>query len=60
VDDQKGPTWFQQQMTDWLSHLTGQKKDMGEDYESLRLLTKDLSEIDKRVALTCALMTIDC
>ncbi|MBE2199531.1 MAG: hypothetical protein IAE79_13035 [Anaerolinea sp.] len=48
VDDQKGPAWFQQQMTDWLTHLPGQKKDMGEDYEFLRLLTKDLSEIDSR------------
>lgn len=48
VDDQKGPAWFQQQMTGWLTHLPGQKKDMGEDYEFLRLLTKDLSEIDSR------------
>ena len=48
VDDQKGPAWFQQQMTDWLTHLPGQKRDMGEDYEFLRLLTKDLSEIDSR------------
>lgn len=48
VDDQKGPVWFQQQMTDWLTHLPGQKRDMGEDYEFLRLLTKDLGEIDSR------------
>jgi hypothetical protein len=46
VDDQKGPAWFQQQITDWLTHLPGQKKDMGVDYEFLRLLTNDLSEID--------------
>jgi hypothetical protein len=48
VDDQKGPAWFQQQMTEWLTHLPGEKKDLGEDYEFLRLLTKDLSEIDSR------------
>jgi hypothetical protein len=48
VDDQKGAAWFQQQMTDWLTHLPGQKRDMGEDYEFLRLLTKELSEIDSR------------
>jgi hypothetical protein len=48
VDDQKGSAWFQRQMTDWLTHLPGQKKDLGEDYEFLRLLTKDLSEIDSR------------
>ena len=48
VDDQKGPAWFQRKMADWLTHLPGQKKDLGEDYEFLRLLTKDLSEIDGR------------
>jgi hypothetical protein len=48
VDHQKGPAWFQQQMTDWLTHLPSQKKDVGEDYDFLRLLTKDLSEIDSR------------
>jgi len=45
VDDQKGSAWFQQQIAGWLTHLPGQKRDMGEDYEFLRLLTKDLSEI---------------
>lgn len=48
VDDQKRPAWFQQQMSDWLTHLPGQKRDMGEDYGFLRLLTKDLSEMDSR------------
>ena len=48
VDEQKGPTWFQQQMNDWLTQLPGTKQDLGEDYGFLRLLTKDLSEIDSR------------
>jgi hypothetical protein len=48
VDDQKGPAWFQQQTTGWLTHLPGEKQDLGEDYAFLRLLTKDLSEIDSR------------
>lgn len=48
VDDQKGPAWFQQQMAAWLTQLPSTKQDLGEDYGFLRLLTKDLSEIDSR------------
>lgn len=48
VDDQKGPIWFQQRMVEWLTHLPGEEKELGEDYAFLRLLTKDLSEIDSR------------
>lgn len=48
ADEQKGSTWFQQQIARWLTHLPGQKRDMGEDYEFLRLLTKNLSEIDRQ------------
>jgi hypothetical protein len=48
VDGKKGPTWFQQQMVEWLIHLPGKKQALGEDYGFLRLLTKDLSEIDSR------------
>ena len=48
VDDQTGAAWFQRQMTDWLTQLPGTKQELGEDYDFLRLLTKDLSEIDNR------------
>lgn len=46
VDEQKGPTWFQQQMAGWLTQLPSTEQDLGEDYGFLRLLTNDLSEID--------------
>ncbi len=45
VDGQKGPAWFQQKMAGWLTHLPGEQHALGEDYEFLRLLTKDLTEI---------------
>jgi len=48
VDAQKGPAWFQQKIGQWLTHLPGERKALGEDYEFLRLLTKDLAEIDHR------------
>jgi hypothetical protein len=46
VDEQKGPAWFQQKMRQWLAQLPGERKALGEDYEFLRLLTKDLTEVD--------------
>lgn len=45
ADSQKGVTWFQQQMAQWLSHLPGDKHQLGENYDLLRLLTKDLTDI---------------
>lgn len=48
VDGQKGAAWFQQEMAQWLTNLPDQEQALGEDYGFLRLLTKDLSEIDSR------------
>ncbi len=45
VTPEKGATWFQQQITQWLDNLSGDKRDLGEEYDILRLLTKDLAEI---------------
>lgn len=45
VDDEKGPAWFQPQLAEWLTHLSGQEQALGEDYVFLRLLTNDLSEV---------------
>jgi hypothetical protein len=46
VDDrQKGVNWFQTQITQWLARLPSDKIQLGEDYDRLRLLTKDLTEI---------------
>jgi|GEM_PF-1183379 len=44
-DPQKGATWFQQQISQWIATLPGDKTDLGENYDLLRLLTKDLTEI---------------
>lgn len=48
ADPQKGATWFQQQMTQWLTHLPGDKQQLGENYDLLRLLTKDLTDIQNK------------
>jgi len=48
ADPQKGTTWFQQQMTQWLTHLPGDKRQLGENYDLLRLLTKDLIDIQNK------------
>lgn len=48
ADAHKGATWFQQQMTQWLSHLPGDKHQLGENYDLLRLLTKDLIDIQNQ------------
>jgi hypothetical protein len=48
VDPQKGPPWFQQQMAQWLAHLSGGEAVLGDDYGFLRLLTKDLVEAGRQ------------
>jgi hypothetical protein len=45
ADVQKGATWFQQQITQWLIHLPHNQQQLGENYDVLRLLTADLTEI---------------
>jgi hypothetical protein len=47
VDEQKGPTWFQEQVTGWLTQLSGEERTSDEDYGFLRLLTKDLTALNK-------------
>jgi hypothetical protein len=42
---QKGVVWFQAQITQWLDNLSSDKTQLGENYDRLRLLTKDLMEI---------------
>lgn len=44
-DRKKGTTWFQQTVTSWLESLPNDALKLGEDYDLLRLLTKDLTEI---------------
>lgn len=48
ADPQKGATWFQQTITDWLSQLPGDERELGENYDVLKLLTKDLIEIQNK------------
>lgn len=36
---------FQQKLLQWLTNLSGDKQELGEDYDILRLLTKDLTQI---------------
>ena len=45
ADLQKGKTWFQEKITSWLTNLPLDKAELGEEYNLLRLLTKDLIEI---------------
>jgi hypothetical protein len=45
IDAQKGAAWFQQTLTAWLKTLPDNPSKIGEDYDLLRLLTKDLTEI---------------
>ncbi|MEO1351955.1 MAG: hypothetical protein AAFW84_24645 [Cyanobacteria bacterium J06635_15] len=45
ADTQKGTSWFQKQVTKWLTSLSGDRKDLGDAYGLLRLLTKDLQAI---------------
>jgi hypothetical protein len=48
ADPQKGAIWFQQTITHWLSDLSGDERQLGENYDVLRLLTKDLIEIQNQ------------
>lgn len=48
ADPHKGTIWFQQQITQWLTHLPGDKHQLGENYDLLRLLTKDLTDIQNK------------
>ncbi|WP_235006944.1 hypothetical protein [Calothrix rhizosoleniae] len=45
AEPDKGKTWFQSQITQWLTNLPEDRVDLGEEYNLLRLLTKDLTEI---------------
>ena len=47
-DTQKGPSWLQKKIAQWLEHLPGERPALGEDYAFLRLLTNDLMEMDDR------------
>jgi hypothetical protein len=46
IDAKKGARWFQQQLRDWLAQLPSDKDALGEDYEFLRLLTRDLATLE--------------
>jgi hypothetical protein len=45
ADPQKGASWFQQQITQWLVNLPDNRQAMGNEYDRLRQLTKDLNAI---------------
>lgn len=45
ADAQKGPTWFQQHLTQWLAQLPDKQDRLEADLEFLRLLTKDAWEM---------------
>lgn len=45
IDVQKGATWFQQTLSAWLKALPENPSKISEDYDLLRLLTKDLTKI---------------
>lgn len=48
ADPKKGASWFQQQMTLWLTHLPSDQQQLGENYDLLRLLTNDLTDIQNK------------
>ena len=48
ADSQKGKTWFQEKITSWLTNLPLDKAELGEEYNLLRLLTKDLIEVNNQ------------
>jgi len=48
VDSHKGPLWFQQALTQWLTSLPGKRLAVDEDLGYLRLLTKDTMNLDDR------------
>lgn len=49
ADSQKGKSWFQEKITSWLTNLPLDKAELGEEYNLLRLLTKDLIEVRKQI-----------
>jgi hypothetical protein len=48
ADPKKGKAWFQKKITQWLTHLPGSREELGENYDLLRLLTQDLTEIQAK------------
>lgn len=48
ADSQKAANWFRQQITQWIANLPGDKIQLSENYDLLRLLTKDLTEIQNK------------
>jgi hypothetical protein len=48
VDAQKGSAWFQSKLTQWLARLPGKRPPSEEDFAHLRLLTKDVTEMNGR------------
>lgn len=48
VDDKKGASWFQQQITDWLARLPGTRSGSGREFGRLRLLTNDIEKINNK------------
>ncbi len=52
ADAQKGAPWFQQQITEWIGDLFGDRRDLGDDYDLFRLLTKDLQVIQAEKRLS--------
>jgi hypothetical protein len=43
--EEKGHTWFRQQIIEWLENLPGEPAQLGREYEGIRLLTRDLIQI---------------
>ncbi|NET36872.1 MAG: hypothetical protein F6K19_33405 [Cyanothece sp. SIO1E1] len=52
ADSQKGAPWFQQQISQWLTGLSGDRRQLGHAYDLLRLLTKDLQVMQGHKQLT--------
>ncbi len=45
ADTEKGPSWFQSQITQWLKNLPDNRVALGGEYDRLRLLTKDIQAV---------------
>ncbi|MBT9318010.1 hypothetical protein [Leptothoe spongobia] len=45
ADTEKGPSWFQTQITQWLKNLPDNRAALGGEYDRLRLLTKDIQAV---------------
>jgi hypothetical protein len=48
TSEKTGRAWFGQQITEWLANLPGEREELGGNYNVLRLLTKDLTDIQDR------------